>query len=129
MAPESERAKADSSAVSGPSGSTTQRQAEHGDSAAPEDRRNEMHEPIPSVVHRTGRPTFADYEEAIADLQHAQIQLEPDGQNCSVCHDSGHQAWECHHNPLIRARMAVAYENWAEKTHEDLHSIMGVGRF
>ncbi len=35
-------------------------------------------------------------------------QLEPDGDNCHVCHDSGHQAWECHHNPLVMARRASA---------------------
>ena len=63
----------------------------------------------PSVVHRGkawGRITAEDYDEAIQDLQQAKTQLQPDGDNCHVCHDSGHQAWECHHNPLAMAREA-----------------------
>lgn len=61
-----------------------------------------------SVCYRTGRPTKADYEEAIEALLEGMSQLEPDGDNCHVCHDSGHQAWECHHNPLVMARRAAA---------------------
>lgn len=57
-----------------------------------------------SVVHREGRPTAEDYSEAIEALMDARNQLEPDGRNCVVCGDSGHQAWECHHNPLVMAR-------------------------
>jgi len=63
------------------------------------------------VLYR-GRPrariTAADYEEAIQALIEAKSQLEPDGDNCHVCHDSGHQAWECPHNPLAMARIAAA---------------------
>lgn len=64
----------------------------------------------PSVVYRGSafdRITAEDYDEAIQDLQEAKTQLEPDGDNCHVCHDSGHQAWECHHNPLAMARQAA----------------------
>lgn len=59
-----------------------------------------------SVVHRQGRPTAEDYNEAIQALRDASHQLEPDGLGCQVCGDSGHQAWECHHNPLVMARRA-----------------------
>ncbi len=58
----------------------------------------------PSVVYRTGKPTYADYNEAIWALRDGCSQLEPDGRSCAVCHDGGHQAWECHHNPLVMAR-------------------------
>jgi len=68
----------------------------------------------PSVVFRGkpgGRITAEDYEEAIQQLQEAKSQLQPDGDNCHVCHDSGHQAWECHHNPLAMARKAALMEH------------------
>ncbi len=61
-----------------------------------------------SVIYRPFEnglnPSFDDYEEAIEALRDAQGQLMPDGRNCAVCTDSGHQAWECHHNPLVVAR-------------------------
>ena len=56
------------------------------------------------VVYRTGRPERSDYAKAISDLNLAATQLRPDGAACAVCGDSGHQAWECHHNPLVMAR-------------------------
>ncbi len=71
----------------------------------------QMHMPDevqPSVVHRQGRPTAADYDEAIEELQRARAQLAPDGNGCNVCGDSGHQAFECHHNPLLLARRWTA---------------------
>lgn len=58
----------------------------------------------PSVIYREGRPTAADYLEAIEALTLAAQQLQPDGRSCNVCGDSGHQAFECHHNPLLVAR-------------------------
>jgi hypothetical protein len=61
----------------------------------------------PSVVYRNGDLTPADYDEAIRLLQDARSQIEPNGYFCAVCSDSGHQAWECHHNPLVMARRAV----------------------
>lgn len=48
--------------------------------------------------------TALDYDEAIYDLMKAKEQLGPDGNSCAVCGDGGHQAWECHHNPLAMAR-------------------------
>jgi ribosomal protein L37AE/L43A len=60
------------------------------------------------VVYRTGRLTVEDYEEAIEALRDGQSQLEPDGRPCAVCHDGGHQAQECHHNPLVLARNYIA---------------------
>jgi len=64
----------------------------------------------PSVIYRKGpgRITAADYDDAITALQEAKTQLEPDGDPCHVCCDSGHQAWECHHNPLMMARLAAS---------------------
>ena len=44
--------------------------------------------------------TREQYEKAIENLQLGMTQLEPDGNNCAICGDTGHQAWECHHNPL-----------------------------
>jgi hypothetical protein len=66
---------------------------------------SEINEKLFSVIYRgTGRPTVEDYEEAILALLDGMRQLTPDGENCRICHDSGHQAWECHHNPLVVAR-------------------------
>lgn len=67
-----------------------------------------MAEIQPSVVYRTGQPTAADYDDAIAALQQARAQLAPDGNHCNVCGDSDHQAFECHHNPLLVARKWTA---------------------
>jgi hypothetical protein len=64
----------------------------------------------PSLIHSLltfpGRLTAEQYDQAIADLQLARTQLEPDGNCCAVCGDTGHQAWECHHNPLAMMREA-----------------------
>lgn len=65
----------------------------------------------PSVCHRHPAdrwPSAADYDEAIEALQLAKSQLAPDGDNCAVCGDSGHQAFECGHNPLLLARRWTA---------------------
>ena len=67
-----------------------------------------MAEMEPSVVYRVGRLTARDYEEAIQAVRDAATQLEPDGRNCVICHDSGHQTWECHHSPLVLARQFAA---------------------
>lgn len=67
----------------------------------------------PSVVYR-GKPgeqiTLQDYIEASSAIRDAAMQLEPDGNCCRVCGDSGHQAWECHHNPLVMARRGAQKE-------------------
>lgn len=60
---------------------------------------------------RSGHFTAAEYDEVIQDLLLAKTQLRPDGQNCAVCEDNGHQAWECHHNPLVMALRGVQAEN------------------
>ena len=44
--------------------------------------------------------TEEDYDIAIAVLKLAKTQLTPDGHNCVICWDNGHQAWECRFNPL-----------------------------
>jgi hypothetical protein len=45
-----------------------------------------------------------DYEKSIKDLQEGMTQLEPDGNCCAICGDNDHQAWECHHNPLVHSK-------------------------
>jgi len=42
------------------------------------------------------------HKEAIESLRRGMTQLEPDGDNCHICGDNGHQAFECHHNPLTK---------------------------
>ena len=44
--------------------------------------------------------TEDDYDRAIAVLELAKTQLEPDGNCCAICGDNDHQAWECIFNPL-----------------------------
>lgn len=57
--------------------------------------------------------TAEEYGAAIDALKLASTQLEPDGNPCAVCGDSGHQSWECHHNPLVLAkRVEVAEGRW-----------------
>lgn len=50
--------------------------------------------------------TRDQYHDAIARLKDGLSQLKPDGNNCHVCGDGGHQAWECHHNPLFMEQLA-----------------------
>lgn len=66
--------------------------------------------------------TEAQYQEAIANLEAGRRQLNPDGNECSICGDGGHQAWECGHNPLLAMRLADYAANTAEKLHERLHA-------
>jgi len=56
------------------------------------------------------------YAKATLSIIRAETQLEPDGNNCAVCGDSGHQAWECHHNP-------VAMMLWAERLDKILGEV------
>jgi len=53
-----------------------------------------------NIVSHPVRMDRSAYELAIQRLQDGMTQIDPDGRNCAVCGDSGHQAWECHHNPL-----------------------------
>lgn len=64
------------------------------------------------------------YENAIAALQNATRQLEPDGRNCAVCGDTDHQAFECHHNPLVLAAKYQALLESAVPLHELLHKLL-----
>lgn len=61
----------------------------------------------PSVVYRDTL-TPADYDEAIDALHQAKQQPGMLQLGCSICHDSGHTAEHCHHNPLLLARKWVA---------------------
>ena len=61
---------------------------------------------LPGVLYRTGL-TAADYDEAIQALQDAKAQAEHPCGGCTVCGDCGHQANQCHHNPLLMARRAI----------------------
>jgi hypothetical protein len=61
----------------------------------------------PRILSR-GWLTAEEYVEAIKALRDGSGQLEPDGRDCTVCGDSGHQAFECEHNPLVMARWAVS---------------------
>lgn len=45
--------------------------------------------------------TSKDYMDVIQPLMAGLGQLRPDGNSCAICEDNGHQAWECHHNPLV----------------------------
>lgn len=45
--------------------------------------------------------TKDEYEKAIETIKLAMTQLEPDGRSCVICEDIGHQAWECHFNPMV----------------------------
>ncbi|MEJ7933463.1 hypothetical protein WG907_04225 [Sphingobium sp. AN558] len=65
---------------------------------------------LPGVCYRDGKPTAADYNEAITDLLAAKHQL-LSGQmmGCDVCGDSGHASQDgCHHDPLVLARQYAA---------------------
>ncbi len=52
-----------------------------------------------------------EYREAIIALELAMTQLQPDGNNCVVCGDNGHQAWECLHNPLVMVNKGFKLED------------------
>jgi hypothetical protein len=61
--------------------------------------------------HQMGPREFTEgvYLEAIEKLKRGMTQLSPDGNCCAICEDSGHQAWECHHNPLVAMQLMWAY--------------------
>lgn len=52
-----------------------------------------------------------EYNDAIKLLKLGIMQLKPDGNCCLVCGDDGHQAWECHHNPIVQMRRAEEADN------------------
>lgn len=67
------------------------------------------------------RFTKYQYERAIESLQDGMTQLEPDGQNCRVCGDGGHQAFECGHNPLVAMAICGVISRDAFREHEVIH--------
>lgn len=71
------------------------------------------------------RFTNRQYDEAIAALEGAKSQLEPDGNSCAVCGDSGHMAMECGHNPLVAMWMCEQLTHKAYELHETLHQLAG----
>ena len=54
--------------------------------------------------------TEKDYLSAIRKLKRGMAQLQPNGYPCFICGDTGHQAWECHHNPLVAVELAGKYQ-------------------
>jgi hypothetical protein len=72
--------------------------------------------------------TKRQYEHAIRALQDGMKQLEPDGNECSVCGDSDHQAWQCHHNPLRAMAWCEAVHKHCYELHESLHWLEGYNR-
>ena len=71
------------------------------------------------------RFTEKQYDEAIENLKLAKQQIAPDGENCSVCGDSGHQAFECGHNPLLAMVLCSDVAATSDKLHELLHTLAG----
>ena len=70
-------------------------------------------EHLKSVAYREGPLAVADYDEAIEALKNARDQIASGDyrHGCAVCSDSGHDAKQCHHNPLILARQWAAATN------------------
>lgn len=71
------------------------------------------------------RFTTEQYDKAIAALTDAKKQLEPDGNGCMVCGDSGHQAFECGFNPLVAVEICAAIAKQSDALHETLHYLAG----
>ena len=63
------------------------------------------------------------YDQAIEALGSAREQLVPDACCCRICHDTGHMAWECGHNPLRAAAICEDLSQQAELLHTRLHAI------
>jgi hypothetical protein len=66
------------------------------------------------VCYRLGKPTIADYNEAITDLMAARRQIKSGSlMGCSIRGDSGHAPQDalCHHDPLLLARKWAAATN------------------
>jgi len=69
------------------------------------------------------RFTDEQYAKAIAHLEDARTQIKPNGNGCHCCGDSGHQAFECGHNPLVAMGMCHDIAIRAEALHDMLHKI------
>ena len=53
--------------------------------------------------------TENDYNKTIITINLAKKQLAPDGNDCSICGDNDHQAFECHFNPLVAMQLRNKY--------------------
>lgn len=73
--------------------------------------------------------TAHQYREAIAALEAGKTQLEPDGRSCSICEDTGHQAWGCGRNPLLAMRLCERIARESDALHETLHLLAGHERY
>lgn len=71
------------------------------------------------------RFTAQQYQTAIINLQQGLGHLEPDGNNCTICGDSGHQAFECGFNPLYAMHSCQTVAQAARDFHETLHMLAG----
>lgn len=80
---------------------------------------------IPSRGEIKVRFTKDQYDSAIQHLKDASEQLAPDGRNCTVCGDGGHQAFECGHNPLVAMLMCKHIAGASQVLHEHLHYLAG----
>jgi hypothetical protein len=69
------------------------------------------------------RFTPSQYDQAIKALFDGRGQLVPDGLCCGICHDTGHQAWECGHNPLRAMATCESTARAAADLHDRLHTI------
>lgn len=69
------------------------------------------------------RFTASQYDQAIAALRDGRDQLAPDGFCCHICHDTGHQAWECGHSPLLAMATCENVATQAMALHDRLHAI------
>lgn len=71
------------------------------------------------------RFTADQYDQAIENLMFAKAQLEPDSNNCSICDDSGHMAYECGHNPLVAVAVCDQIARESSRLHDTLHLLAG----
>lgn len=67
------------------------------------------------------RFTVEQYQKAKQNIDDALTQLEPNGNGCHVCGDSGHQAFECGSNPLLAWAMCNGIAARAQELHDKLH--------
>ena len=69
------------------------------------------------------RFTSSQYDQASEALRDGRDQRTADGLCCRICHDSGHQAWECGHNPLRAMIVCANVASQAMTLHDRLHVI------
>lgn len=70
--------------------------------------------------------TRYEYEAAIAAIDKAKTQLEPDGRNCAICLDTDHQAWECRFNPVLAMIERDRLTAFLDEVHESIHKRQGI---